>query len=244
MESWENKEFVVYGISKFSKKKFKEIKNRKFFNKPRGGLWASPLVSSRSWREWCLDEDFNVSEINKFCKFKLKKESRIYTINTDIDLTHCPRIIRKELIPGYIKGYIDFEGLKKEGYDGIYLTAFGVCQTASFVYLGEMNMDLYGWDVESLLLFNYDCIVPVKEKRIRINKKDHKKNIIILSTQKNSVIDGVHRDNLIWKEESERIPSTWIIKGSNFKSKKSFIKEARRLQRLISDDPEGKFMIK
>ena len=105
-------------------------------------------------------------------------------------------------------------------------------------------MDLYGWDVESLLLFNYDCIVPVKEKRIRINKKDHKKNIIILSTQKNSVIDGVHRDNLIWKEESERIPSTWIIKGSNFKSKKSFIKEARRLQRLISDDPEGKFMIK
>lgn len=235
--------FVVYGINKLEKKKFKKIKNRTFFNKPRGGLWASPLHSKKSWREWCLEENFNISDLDKYCMFRLKKDSKIYTITNGNDLESCPKTIKYEITPTHINKFIDFEGLRKMGYDGIFASAIGVCITSAPSYYAYESMDLYGWDVESLLLFNYDCIVPVSPyRRIKING-DYRKRIIILSTLKNTIVDGgIHKDNLVWKYD--KVPSTWVIKGNMFKSKKAFIREAIRLQKLISDDPESKFTIK
>lgn len=39
------KEFVVYGKKKFNPEKFRKIKNRKGWCKPKAGLWASPIDS-------------------------------------------------------------------------------------------------------------------------------------------------------------------------------------------------------
>ena len=46
------KEFVVYGKKKFNPKKFRKIKNRKGWCKPKAGLWASPIDSKWGWRDF------------------------------------------------------------------------------------------------------------------------------------------------------------------------------------------------
>lgn len=239
-------EFIVYGISSFSRKKFKEVKNIKYFCKPSGGLWASPVKSRRSWREWCLDEKFDLSDLDSYCKFRLRKGSKIYEINFTTDLLKIPykydgRIYLFDEGKEFREQFIDFEKMKENGWDGIYLSFYGVHEVCSHYSIGGMN--LYGWDVESLLLFNYDCIVPYKLPRVKVSKKSYKNQAIVLKTQKNTEVDGINKDMLCWKDSSHREPSVWVIPGKTFRSWKAFMKEARRLQKLVSDDPTHKFRI-
>lgn len=49
--------YISYGLGKFDVDKFDEIQNVEYRNKPKGGLWASPVSAKRGWKDWCWDCD-------------------------------------------------------------------------------------------------------------------------------------------------------------------------------------------
>ena len=162
--------FISYGTEKYDPKKTREVvadtsyfqnhpdeKTDKViysadslrFNKPRGGLWASPLSSKLGWGEWCASEDFNVKSLNSHFMFKIKRNAKIYIIDTIEDLkkleipTH-----RDSLYPIQL----DFSILLKEGYDGVFATENAV--------VSLRNEALGSWDVESICIFNTNIVIP------------------------------------------------------------------------------------
>lgn len=145
------KVYIHYGHDKFNSDSFVEIKNQ-MWNKPFGGLWASDVKARYGWKQWCKDEDFRdcVKE-NSFC-FKLKEKSKILLINSHNDLRKLPL---EHGVPEYINNIylcIDFEKLKQE-YDAIEVL---ISEDDKLYY------DLYGWDCDSLLVLNKNCIDEIK----------------------------------------------------------------------------------
>lgn len=145
------KVYIHYGHDKFNSDSFVEIKNQ-MWNKPFGGLWASDVNARYGWKQWCKDEDFHdcVKE-NSFC-FKLKEKSKILLINSHNDLHKLPL---EHGVPEYINNIclcIDFEKLKQE-YDAIEVL---ISEDDKLYY------DLYGWDCDSLLVLNKNCIDEIK----------------------------------------------------------------------------------
>ena len=235
MKNLEKIIFVHYGTNKIEKNRIRKIRNRKGWNKPSGGIWASPLNSNHSWRKFCLNEGFNVSSLDKHSLFKLRPGSKIYTINSYLDLfrlkkyfIHHPNRIFKNIT-------IDYEKMKKDWYDGVYLTEEGEHDTrhSYYNYSIDENLDLYGWDCESIVIFNKDIIVPIKrEKQIKLSNKNYKKQSIIINTQKSNNLNNP--DKLEWNTITN---NTIVIPGKNYKSKKAFYRDIRKILHETEDDP-------
>lgn len=146
--------FIHYGSKEFDRKRFKAIQNRPSFNKPLGGLWASPIDSENGWKQWNETECYaECIEENSFT-FQLKPEARIYTIKSRADVyAMLERYRGKSLIPGLanidLPGFpiFDFEKMTRD-YDAIV-----------FFINGETYDALYGWDCDSILLFNPEAAV-------------------------------------------------------------------------------------
>ena len=127
-------------------------------NKPIGGVWASSYTPNKEYvSEW---HNFLVNEMDKNPSFgtvfKLKKDAKVYQIHTLEDLIKLPfkkSTWREEL---------DFNKIKTL-YDGIYLSSEGQWNTRL-----TQPYNLYGWDVETLLILNYDCIDDKSIKTIKI----------------------------------------------------------------------------
>ena len=158
----EVRKWVHCGIGEISKKKFKRIddpedKRRHVIGKPDGGLWASPVDSKLGWETWCklegFFEDVYCDGNNKHF-FKLKDTAKIAEIDTLFDLQTLLKKYGKKLeYFAYIittPYELDYVKMQDDGYDGIYLTERGVQETR--------NECLRNWDVESIVLFNLDCI--------------------------------------------------------------------------------------
>ena len=64
----EHKIYVHDGHSNFDINLFKHISCKENFNKPLGGLWASPVDSPYTWEQWCLDNNFNYTIGRKIMK--------------------------------------------------------------------------------------------------------------------------------------------------------------------------------
>lgn len=127
------------------------------FPKPkRGGLWTSPIYSENSWRKWCEREDFHLERLNKSFRLEIDT-SNLLIINSLDDLTQKmvhPHIM--ELDPSGFP-YINWERLVNL-YNGIWLTARGEAETRySHPY------SLYGWDCETIFLFNEKPIIKIRE---------------------------------------------------------------------------------
>lgn len=135
-------QLITYGCGeKFDATKFKPIKNR-YFVKPEGGLWASPVNSSYGWREWCEENSFG----DLSHKFEFEFEGNVFVINNERD-ARC-----MEWLESYGIKYPDFEKLVSLGYDAILLTEKGQQETR----FGEPS--LCGWDCESVLVMNPECV--------------------------------------------------------------------------------------
>jgi hypothetical protein len=140
-------DLITYGLGKELKlEKIEPIKNE--FVKPKGGLWASPINSSFGWREWCESEGFRLRSFDTSFQFSIS--GNILVIDSEDDLKFFnwdrPYSHVDMLIP-------DFEDLVFTGYDAVHLTVKGEYETRFSV-----PYSLYGWDCESVLIMNLNCI--------------------------------------------------------------------------------------
>lgn len=138
------------------------VKNVPYWNKPEGGLWTSPTESDYTWRRWCIDERYSLESLK--WNFMLDVNvSNILMIDSVEDLYH--KVVEKgfmlQLNRDLLVFTLDFEALSAK-YDGIWLTTKGEHETRF-----SEPYSLYGWDCESVLLFNENPIVEVIEKKYR-----------------------------------------------------------------------------
>ena len=145
-------EFIHYGHDRFSPELFWPIQNRKLFSKPAGGLWASPVDARYGWREWCEDNDFaETNESNSF-RFRIKGGSNVLHITSVAHLDGIP--MQETPFPCSFR-CPDFEELIRRGVDAMWVDISAD---------RDLYMELYGWDCDSIVVFNPDVIEPIKEK--------------------------------------------------------------------------------
>jgi hypothetical protein len=148
-----SKKYVHYGDTEFKLDWFDPIANRICFNKPDGGLWASPCDSEYNWYEWCMANSFHIDHLKDYFIFTIKDDARVLIIKSHNDLVRLKHnglcLDFSSRYPFSMNGfYPDFEKLLDLGYDAIE------------VYIQDtIYMDLYGWDCDSLLVLNPNCIV-------------------------------------------------------------------------------------
>ena len=150
----EKQKYVHYGSSEFIPELFDEIENEPW-EKPLGGLWASPVDSPKSWKRHVeINRDLESSHsIKHSFTFTLAENSKVAHIYSVEDLEKLP-IIDNGM---RLSIWLDFEQMIKDGYDAIEL------------HLSEEKIDetdignslywkLYTWDVDSILIMNPDII--------------------------------------------------------------------------------------
>lgn len=135
---------VHYGSEEFALSKFSPIAN--YAHKPKGGLWASPVDSKHSWKDWCIGEQFGLSRLD--ISFEFIFDGNAFVID---GIKDCEKLMMAEVMPNY--RVIDFERMS-QSYDAIYMTARGEGDTRYSDY------HLYGWDCESVLVMNPNVIIP------------------------------------------------------------------------------------
>lgn len=140
--------YIHYGSNKFDINKFNKIKNKDFFVKPFGGLWASDINSKLSWKDWCEYEEYNLENLKENFIFSLKENSKVLTITNCEQLNNLP--VAEQKFDLKLSGFImlDFEKLSKE-YDAIEVLI-------SNDY--KLNWCLCGWDCDSILIMNPEII--------------------------------------------------------------------------------------
>lgn len=169
--------FIHYGAKRFDLKRFRPINGTQireeyqarysyFMNKRRGGLWASPINSFISWKDFCFSNRWNRSNFNKSFKFRLKHSARVLTINSRQDflntLAKYPYATNLDIsyeMFSYMdkKQYLDFDLISKD-YDAVFLTALGHFTNH---LCSDGQSDLNSWDCESIQIINPACIKPI-----------------------------------------------------------------------------------
>ena len=140
-------QLIHYGNNKFNEEKFLPIKNVKW-DKPIGGLWTSPINSVYSWKQWCKNSCYPLDYFKQFFQLELKTNTKLFKIDFYKDLLKIP-ILNDNFFR------INFEQMAQE-YDAIHLTVRGLHRTTQTKYIGKPN--LYGWDAETVLILNKNCI--------------------------------------------------------------------------------------
>ena len=153
------REYIHYGSKELHK--IKPIKNRPYFPKPEGGLWASPVDAPFGWKEWCEREHFRENSEDNSFKFVVKDESKIIHIRDVKDLEKLPK--QKDIygIGSHEAStcYLDFEKIQKD-YDGIELHLSEEKKSVE-TFCNGLYFKLYGWDCDSILILNDNAIEVV-----------------------------------------------------------------------------------
>ena len=145
-------QYIHYGSDGFDPSKFRRIENVKFFTKPKGGFWGSPLSAEYGWAKWCKDNNLRECDKEESFIFTLKDSAKVLKLVSFIDLMPLPK--RTEADEGffsydfdtYASVYLDFERLLKDGVDAIEIKIEG------------LYFLLYGWDCDSILVMNKDVV--------------------------------------------------------------------------------------
>ena len=141
-------ELIHYGTDAYIPKLFEPISDEPFRNKPRGGLWTSPVNSEYGWKEWSADNGYG----NTKTHIKLWFSGTILLIDSLFDMEKLPWIGSDG------SWFISFQALCAMGfsYDAIQLTVKGEQETR---YAHPKS--LYGWDCETVLIMNPESIVEI-----------------------------------------------------------------------------------
>jgi hypothetical protein len=138
---------ITYGLGNELKPELiKPIRNSGI--KPKGGLWASPLNSNYGWKDWCEAESFGDLSTN----FTFEFDGNVLIIDSFSDMKNIPW---SEPVQGYYT--IDFEKIKEDGFDAVFLTEKGQNETRL-----TYPRSLYGWDCESVIVLNHKRIITMR----------------------------------------------------------------------------------
>lgn len=159
------KEYITIGTKDISKDAFRQVlrPHHKDFYKPNGGLWSSEFISKIScisqWHDYLLYEDPETAtykNLSKGALFTLNDNAKILTldstekiINTSKKYPSYHYILSNNDIQNKLH-IIDYESLSKD-YDGIYVSV-------NQLGFNEIAYTFNSWSVDTLLLFNLDCI--------------------------------------------------------------------------------------
>lgn len=137
-----------YGASQYDPNKFAPISDVPFRNKPKGGLWTSPVASKYGWIDWWEENEFG--ELGSF--FEIEFTGTVFVIDSVNDMNKLPWID----LDGH--SFISFQAMCAIGftYDAIHLTEKGQMDTR-FTH----PRSLYGWDCETVLVMNPDSIQAI-----------------------------------------------------------------------------------
>lgn len=147
-------EYIHYGSTKLHT--ISPIKNQRWFSKPEGGLWASPVDAKFGWKEWCDREHFRQNSEDNAFRFRLKDGAKIIHIRSVNDLYKLPRQKSKRDEDGLIYA-LDFEKIEAD-YDGIELH---LSDEDTHDFRNGLYFKLYGWDCDSILIFHDQAIEVV-----------------------------------------------------------------------------------
>lgn len=155
----ESKKYIHYGHSSFDRNLFVPIRNREMFVKPSGGLWASAVDAEWSWNAWCCANEFHVARLLESFTFTLSENARVIHIRSVADLDKLP----EQEVPDWLRTgtrwkCIDFEKLLADGVDAVELHLSEEV-SESYVFMGGLYWELYGWDCDSILIMNPDIIM-------------------------------------------------------------------------------------
>jgi len=135
-------------------------------SKPPTGLWASREDAEYGWIDWCRDqawpeddEEFGFGNFITCFKFKLSDDANILEIHCEDDI--LPYIISRDEwhLNGLKTGIgdaIDFETIRRLGYDGLEL----FLSDDYSMHDGVFN----SWDCDSIVIWNLDVIILSEEK--------------------------------------------------------------------------------
>jgi len=138
-------ELVHYGSLEFKKELVLPVTNSPRRNKPKGGLWTSPVGPCFGWKDWCEAESYGDT-----CKcFNLEFVGSLLRIDSVEDMLRLPWE-GEDMFP-----WIDFERLAGK-YDAIHLTENGENDTRF-----TNPKSLYGWDCETVFVMNKDCLKAI-----------------------------------------------------------------------------------
>jgi len=150
-----------YGAIEYIPSKVGRVKNSDYKNKPaKGGIWTSPIDSNYGWKEWTTQEEYG-SGVREDLSFivRLNMDAKVMRIDSLKDLEIAIRDYENyDKITKHEKT-LDYERIALY-YDAIWLTEKGQEETRL-----THPFDLYGWDCESVLIFNPNCIEQVKIKQ-------------------------------------------------------------------------------
>lgn len=173
----ENDKYITIGFPNINKDIFRQVlrplDNYSF--KPTGGLWAckylGDVINISEWLNFLLT-NYDLTRqknITDGVIFTLKNDAKIIKINNYNDVENLSSLYPSyHHILNYYDNYntlnnitFDFEALGNY-YDGIYVNYYSI--------LNEGKTQIFNkWDVNSLLLFNLDCIDSYESIEINVN---------------------------------------------------------------------------
>lgn len=145
-------EIISFGKTELREERF--IKPQNDWIKPIGGIWGSTYLKdqeiSSDWERWCISENFEYNR-EEAVIFTLRKDAKVYEIDSveDLNLLAMVYNVHGNCMPLML----DFEAIVAAGIDAIHLTEKGQAETRF-----SRPYSLYGWDVESWLILNFDAI--------------------------------------------------------------------------------------
>lgn len=143
--------YIHYGSDKYDPKKFIEPRNRNYWAKPFGGLWASNINAEWGWIDWCMSEEFNLERLQTSFTFGLKDDAKILLIAKLEDA-------KKYIIDSEYRSIsgIDFESIMNDGYDAVELIHGNNYR--------ELHFSLFNtWDCDSIVILNKNVIIPIED---------------------------------------------------------------------------------
>lgn len=174
-----NKRYIMIGTNTISKEVFRNVlrplDNYNFI--PNGGFWSSEYKGNDNyispWFEYLLyaTEIAESKNLSDAVIFTLKESAKILTITTYEQILELSiKYPSYHHILGYSKEItsktisFDYEKLSKY-YDGIYLDFKNISNENKTIIFRE-------WNVNTLLLFNLNCIKEYKKAKITYFKED------------------------------------------------------------------------
>lgn len=167
-----NKEYIMVGAPIITKEIFRKvlIPLDNYSYKPSGGFWSSLYIGTTGISDWFsyLQDARSIArykDVNNSTIFTLKEEAKILTINNHEQILE---LARKYPSYHHILGYYEeitqsntiFDFIKLSGdYDGIYINYNNIVSENKTSVLNKFS-------VNSLLLFNLDCIKEYKSTPI------------------------------------------------------------------------------